>query len=137
MVSGSGLIQREGLVNLRFDLAAFDKWPDMSLQLGDQIGFFLRSTRAQGRADMGQPLLQHGKQIQIGGCARNNADLDYAAIDGGRRIVARDILPANDIENDVGAMAIGGCMHCLDKIFLLVEYGHIRAQLDAGGLLRG
>ena len=137
MVGGGGLMQREGLVNLRFDLTAFDKWPDMSLQLGNQFGFFLRSTQAQGGSDMGQPLLQHGKQIQIGGGARNNADLDYATIDGGRRIVARDILPANDIENDVGAMAIGGGMHGLDKILLLVEYGHIRAQLDAGGLLLG
>ena len=83
-----------------------------------------------------QPFHHQPGKINVRLGSAEKRDLDDAALDRGRVVIAFDVIAADHIENDIGAGAIGRILCLSDKIVGLVIDGAVGAELEAGvGLL--
>src|SRR5690606_42021057 len=76
-------------------------------------------------------------QVDLDLAAALEGNLDDAAFLGGGVVVARGIVAADHIENDIGARAIGHLAGAGDEILLAIIDRDIRAELHAGGAFLG
>ena len=88
--------------------------------------------RAQRRAGMGQALEHDAAEIDRGLGTALKGDLHDAPVDRGGLVIALDIVAADHVENDVGALAAGRGLGGGDEIFGLVVNGDVGAEPAAG-----
>ena len=75
-------------------------------QLVCDLCFFLDSPGSQGGAGVSEPFLHHDHEVQVFGGTVLYSDLDDAPIQRGRLIIPFDIIPPDNINNDIGPFAI-------------------------------
>src|SRR5260370_40383187 len=80
LVGAVGLVQREGLMDERLELAGPYQRPDLRFQFADDLRLVVGAARTQGRADVGEALGQHRGEVELPGRALDHADLHDAAV---------------------------------------------------------
>ena len=92
---------------------------------------------AQRRAGVREALEHDAAEIDRRLRARLEGDLHDASVDGGGLVVALDVVAADHVEDDVGALAVGRRLGGGDEILGLVVDGDVGAELAAGRAFLG
>ena len=114
------------------DLAGGDERQHALLDRARDRAFVRDRACAQGRAGMGEPLHHDAAEIDRGLRAGEKGDLHDAPVDRGGFVVALDVVAADHVEDDVGALAAGRVFGRGDEIFGLIVNGDVGAELAAG-----
>ena len=75
---------------------------------GDQGRFFGARAGAEGRADYREALAQDAAEVDLGRAPRHQSDQHEAAARGERVEGAVEVLAADQVDREVGAVAVGG-----------------------------
>src|SRR5262249_35749185 len=79
LMGAVGLVQREGLMDERLELAGPYQRPDLRFQFADDLRLVVGAARTQGKAGVGEALGQHREEVEFPGRARGHADPPAAA----------------------------------------------------------
>src|SRR6185295_5320491 len=102
------------------DDALFEQRPHFALEHSGNLALLRRTSRAQRRAGDRQAPTKNAPEIKRCRVAAHEADHHEASVDGKRREIARDVVAAHDVENEVDATASGGVLDRCDEVLGLV-----------------
>ena len=134
---GGGLGEREGRIDQRLATALGEQRPDAGLQRVDDLRLLGDRARPERRAGVDEPLGHDRLQVDLDLAPAQKGDLDDAAVDRRGGVVARDIVAADHVEDDVGALAGGRRERRDDEVLVLVDDRQIGAEAHAGLRLFG
>src|SRR5664280_1916668 len=132
-MGGGRLFEREGLVDHRFDLARDDHRQRVVFDRGTNRAFVGDRARTQGRAGVMQPLEHHAHEIDFRFRSALECDLHDTALHRGRFVIARDVISADHVQYNVGALVAGGRLGGCDEVIGFIVNGHVGPELAAGG----
>jgi len=127
-----GLGQGEGCVDDRLDLSLVQQGPNFLQKLGSDGGFHRHALRAQSGAGQGQALEHYRQEVNLGLGAAQEGDGGLAAVGGQALDVARQIIAAHHVENNVHALLAGLGGDDLDEVFRAIVDGPVGPQFQAG-----
>ena len=99
-------------------------------RLGDRR-LFRHRARAQRRAGVEQALGHDDAQVDLDLLPAQERDLHDASVDRRRGVIARDVVAADHVENDVGALAVGRRERRRDEILRAVVDRAVGAERHA------
>ena len=124
--------EREGLEDHRLDLARRDQRQRIVLDRARDRTFVGVRARAQRRAGVMQPLEHEAHEIDLRLRAALECDLHDAALHRGRFVIARDVIAADHVQYNVGALVAGGRFGGRDEVLGFIVNGDVGAELAAG-----
>jgi len=104
-VGGGGFSEREGRIDQRAATARGDERPDARFQGVDDFRLLGDRARTQRRAGVGETLGHDRLQVDLDFAPVEKGDLDDAAVERRNGVVAGDVVAADHVEDDVGALA--------------------------------
>src|SRR5581483_5335703 len=129
---GRRLSKGEGTVDHRPDAAGRQQRQHLGFERLAHGRFILDRARAQRRSGVMQALEHDADEIHVGARRRLERDLHDAALDAGRLVIALDIVAADHVEDNIGALAAGRRFGDRDEVFALIVNGEIGAELARG-----
>src|SRR5215831_14967476 len=100
---GRRILQGKSSIDKRLDLSTLQERPDLTSQPRRDLPFLRDAARAQRRPGNGQPTPQNASEIDRRGIAAHESDDNEPAFNGERHKVARNVISANDIEDQIDA----------------------------------
>src|SRR5205814_6166597 len=89
----------------------------------------------QRRSRDRQPPAEDAPEVERRGIAPHEADDDEPSLDGQRDEIARDVVAADDVEDQIDAAAFRAVLDGRDETLVPVVDGALRAELLAGPAL--
>src|SRR5436190_893784 len=130
-----GIAERERAVDDRFDRARVEQRPHIAPQRRGNLALFRRAAGPQRRARDRQPAAEDAPEVERRGIATHEADDDEPAFDREGDKIARDVVAADDVEDEVDAAAAGHLLDDGDEVFGPVVDTSLRTELLAGAAL--
>src|ERR1041384_1337347 len=124
--------ERKDGVNDRAHVPPLEERPYLPVQRAGDGALFLDGARAERGAGDGQAALHDGREVDLRGGAFEERNLNEAPFQRQGSEIAREIIPANHVENDVGAASARPFAGDLNEILRAVIDGAFGAELLAG-----